>query len=85
MKDGICPKCQSDEILEELQVKDSRAFPLSVEIQEPEPADRPFFWLPDTEKSQFQAYICGACGYTEFYTVKFQELNEKRRKGYRSS
>ena len=76
MKDGICPKCSSNEIITKLQLQGSgKVFPW-VEILEPEPPKLPFFWSPKCERSHFLAYICGACGYTEFYAENYQGLNE---------
>jgi predicted nucleic-acid-binding Zn-ribbon protein len=85
MLDGICPKCGSREILAALRIIDSRGHPPHVEIVEPDPPNRPFIWSPQTARSNFQAYVCGACGYTEFYADNFRALNEGRRKGFRSS
>jgi predicted nucleic-acid-binding Zn-ribbon protein len=42
-------------------------------------------WIPKSEQSHFRAYVCGACGYTEFYAENYVALNEGRRKGYKSS
>lgn len=58
--------------------------PSYVDITEPEPANRPFIWSPKSEQSQFVAYVCGECGYTEYYAVNYKALNEGRKKGFRS-
>ena len=42
MKDGICPKCGSNEVLSNLRVSGGQAHPPYVEILEPEPEKRPF-------------------------------------------
>ena len=84
MKNGSCPKCGSSEILNSLQVRGGQDHPPYVDIQEPEPEKRPFVWMPKFEQSQFRAYICGACGYTEFYSENHVALNEGRKKGFKS-
>lgn len=82
MKNGICPKCGSNEILSEVPVRGGQGHPPYVDIKEPEPAQRPFIWAPKNEQSTFRAYICGACGYTEFFALNYQALNEGRKKGF---
>ena len=85
MKNGTCPKCGSTEIIENLQIHGGGGHPPYVGIVEPEPATHGFVWVPKTEESHFVAYVCGACGYTEFYAEKYQALNEGHKKGYQSS
>lgn len=82
MKSGICPKCNSNEIIQQALLQGSESVPPYVRIVQPEPPDRPFIWVSQSEQSQFAAYICGACGYTEFYAIKHQALNEGRKKGF---
>jgi predicted nucleic-acid-binding Zn-ribbon protein len=82
MKDGICPKCGSNEVLSNLRVSGGQAYPPYVDIIEPEPEKRPFVWSPKSVQSHFCAYICGACGYTEFYAENYTTLNEGQKKGY---
>jgi predicted nucleic-acid-binding Zn-ribbon protein len=84
MKSGTCPKCGSNEILADLRVRGGEGHPMYVGIVEPEPANRPFIWSPKNEQSQFMAYVCGTCGYTEYYAVNYQALNEGRKKGFKS-
>lgn len=84
MKSGICPKCNSTEILSQLPQHGGEGHPPYVDIVQPEPPNRPFIWLAQSEQSQFTAYICGACGYTEFYAVRYQALNEGYKKGFKS-
>lgn len=85
MKNGICPKCGSNEVLVNLRVNAGQTYPPSVEILEPEPQKRPFVWSPKSARSHFRAYVCGACGYTEFYAENYTTLNEGRKKGFTSS
>jgi len=84
MKDGICPKCRSSEIMTKLRLIDSQNYPPYVQVLEPEPPNRPFIWMPQSERSQFEAYVCAACGYTEFYAISHQALRAGWIKGFRS-
>lgn len=84
MKNGICPKCGSNDIINEAPLRGSDSIPPYISILEPEPPNRPFVWLPKSEQSQFIAYVCGACGYTEFYANRHQALNEGRKKGFKA-
>ena len=84
MKTGTCPKCGSNEILTELRIRGGQSHPPYVDISEPEPANRPFIWVPKSEQSQFTAYVCGGCGYTEFYAVNYKAMNEGYKQGHRS-
>jgi predicted nucleic-acid-binding Zn-ribbon protein len=86
MKD--CPECGSNEIVSDLLVFSGDATtserPPYVKLVEPEPQRRPFIWLPKSVASGFRAAICGACGYTRFYTKHHAEILEAHRKGYTS-
>ncbi|MCB0102405.1 MAG: hypothetical protein H6635_03130 [Anaerolineales bacterium] len=82
MKTGTCPKCGSNEILTNLALKGSDSVQPYVSVTEPEPPNRPFIWVPKFVQSAFHACICGTCGYTEFYAIKHQELNEARKNGF---
>jgi predicted nucleic-acid-binding Zn-ribbon protein len=83
MRNGICPKCHSTEILAGLTLQDySQYSDPYVEIVEPDPPKRPFIWSPQVIKSEFEVYICGACGYSEIYAKNYRELNEGRRRGF---
>ena len=85
MKHGTCPKCGANEILSDLRIHGGEGNPTYVSIHEPEPEKRPFVWIPKSEQSHFRAYVCGACGYTEFYAENYPALNEGRKKGFKSS
>lgn len=84
MKNGTCPKCGSNEIIKEALLQGSDSIPPYISISEPEPPNRPFVWMPKNEQSQFTAHVCGACGYTEFYAVRYQALNEGRKRGFKA-
>jgi len=79
-----CPKCGSNEVIPELNVRGGEGHPPYVDIHEPDPANRPFIWIPKSAQSYFRVDICGACGYTEFYAENYKALNEGHKKGYKS-
>ena len=83
-----CPDCGSTEIVSELLVFSGDAAtgerPPYVKLVEPEPAKRPFIWLPKSVATGFRAAICGACGHTQFYTKNHAAILEAHRKGYTS-
>ncbi len=81
-----CPACGSTEIIPDLIVFSDSAGsgqnPPFVKLVEPEPAKRPFVWMPKEVKGGFRAAVCGACGHTQFYTNQHAELLEAHKKGY---
>ena len=84
MINGICPKCGSTEVIPDLRLRGGQGYPPFVVLSEPEPPDKSFIWVPRMEQSQFRAYICGDCGYTEFYAENFHAIHASHNKGYRS-
>ncbi len=77
MKNGACPKCGSNKIMADVTVMDvgnSGPYPLRVEIEEPEPAERSFLWTPRSATGNIRAWICCQCGFTELYTNNLEEL-----------
>lgn len=78
-----CPKCQSTEIIEGLDLRGGEGNPPYLMISEPEPPNRPFIWMPKFERSFIKASVCGSCGYTELYTVNHQQMNEAHKKALR--
>lgn len=82
MKDGIHSKCGSKERLSNLRVSGGQADPPYLDIMEPEPEKRSFVCSLKTVQSRFCAYICGACGYTEFFAENYGALNDGREKGF---
>ncbi|MBS1792820.1 MAG: hypothetical protein JSS81_03140 [Acidobacteria bacterium] len=85
MLDGICPKCHSNDVAGPLRLLTSHQTTPHVQMREPDPPDRPFIWLPETVRSEFFAFVCAGCGYTEFYAGNYRELGAARRRGFQSS
>src|SRR4030095_5206480 len=83
-----CPDCGSTEIVSELLVFSGDATtnerPPYGKLVEPRRANVPSIWLPKSVATGFRAAICGACGYTRFYTKNHAEILEAHRKGYTS-
>lgn len=85
MRNGICPRCNSNEIIAPLRLQHSGSHLPFVQINEQEPPNRPFIWQPQSVRSNFVAFVCGDCGYTEFFADNFQNLNEGRKRGFKST
>lgn len=83
-----CPECGSSEIIPDLVVfcdeENTGIKLLNVDLNEPEPPNRPFIWIPKSLKTGFTASICGSCGYTRFYTKAHAQLLDAHKKGYKS-
>ena len=79
MKNKVCPKCESSEIIEEAEVRDHDASsyrPLGVHVKLANPTGG---FIKKTHVSgELRAWICGACGYTELYATNYQELLKAR-------
>lgn len=71
--------------MENLDLRGGEGHPPYVMISEPEPANRPFIWMPKFERSYLTASVCGSCGYTELNTPNYKEMNEVYKKGFRNS
>lgn len=85
MKNNKCPKCESTELIENLNLRGGEGNPPYVMISEPAPPNRPFIWVPKWERSYITATVCGSCGYTELHTANHKEMNEAYKKGFRNS
>ncbi len=81
-----CPQCGSTEIIPDLIVFTDETTgghkPAHVKLLEPEPAKRPFVWIPKEVTSGFRAAVCGACGHTQLYAANHAEILESHKKGY---
>ena len=84
MKNGTCPKCGTTKVLQDVPVQanvmmGSSSGHLMVALTEPADEHK---WIQSvhTERFTFRAWICAACGYTEFYVHegdRFREVCEK--------
>ncbi|MBK8432774.1 MAG: hypothetical protein IPL28_16405 [Chloroflexi bacterium] len=79
MKNKVCPKCESSEIIEDAEVRDYDASsyrPLGVHVKLANPTGG---FIKKTHVSgELRAWICGGCGYTELYATNYQELLKAR-------
>ena len=78
MKNEMCPKCGSSEIMAGLKVRDvgRNGHPLRVEVEEPEPVQYGIFWIPQTALGDLRAWVCSQCGYVELYINNLEELHK---------
>jgi predicted nucleic-acid-binding Zn-ribbon protein len=84
MKNGTCPKCGAANVLMDAPVKANvmtghGGGQLTVSLTEP-PDEHKWIQSVHTEHFTFHAWICAACGYTEFYVHegdKFHQAWEK--------
>ncbi len=72
---GICPKCKSTTVVADARVSNrqnlgnlDQAFMVSTDLR----TDARKF--KETRTSVVTAWVCGACGYTEFYTFLPESL-----------
>jgi predicted nucleic-acid-binding Zn-ribbon protein len=81
VRSGTCPKCKSTEVLAGIDAKTAG---------ESGPAGKIGFLLSQTSglvrkqtRVDAQAWICGACGYTELYAAEPAKLAERWQAGDR--
>jgi predicted nucleic-acid-binding Zn-ribbon protein len=86
MKNGKCPKCGSQDIMAEVPIIDTDQYgngkALGLYIAEPEPAKRPFVYVPKGAGATLRAWICASCGCTELYADNLAALFESYKKGH---
>ena len=74
MKNGTCPKCSGNVIIQGVRILDrghgNVASDLSLAVY-----SNPAAWVFKGEvKAPLFAYVCGACGYTELYATNLDAL-----------
>lgn len=81
MKDGICSKCGSNDVMGAVSIADrgnaNRIQDVMSAVVDEEPNAIIFNRL---KTFRIGAWICADCGYTELYTVKPQELKKSLNK-----
>ncbi len=85
MKDGLCPKCGSKDVMAAVEVRDDGRngnHPLRVVVEEPEPARHSAVWVQGQSTGEVRAWICSSCGYTELYTGNLAALAKSYRRGH---
>lgn len=74
MKDQICPKCGSTEIVPFIGIRDYDASsyrPISISVNLPQGGEKLNY--RGSESRDVSARTCEACGYTEFYVLHPKE------------
>jgi len=81
-----CPECGSNDIVPDLNILTEETTsghrPVYVKLMEPPPTKRPLMWIAQEVKTEFQASICGACGYTQFHAKHPAGILEAYQKGF---
>lgn len=73
MKSGECPKCGSQEVLPDVRIID-RGYPVDGELRVEAQARPMALILKGKTKSTLRAWLCGSCGYVEFYSMDPEEF-----------
>lgn len=79
MKDMVCPKCGSRDIIADAEVRDYDASayrPLAVHVKLVRPSGG--LVKKTHESGELHAWVCGGCGYTELYATNYQALLKAR-------
>ncbi len=79
MKDGICPRCNSQEIVPHVDAVE-KGDGLAIRIYE-----RPDVTLRGIRYFPLKAWICANCGYTELYINDPQDLAQAHRRFLKAS
>lgn len=80
MKNTICPKCGSTEIIGDVEIRDYDANsyrPLGVFVKLKQAIGG--LIKKTSESGELRASICGGCGYTELYASNYKELLKARK------
>ena len=75
MRNNICHKCGSTEVVPDVEVRDYDASSyreLTLSVQLPRPPGS--FIYQGSETSPLRAWVCGQCGYTELYAPNCRAL-----------
>ena len=75
MPNDLCPKCGSNEIIHDAEVRDYdassyRRLSIHVPLRQPEGG----FFKKTTEPGELHARVCGGSGYTELYATNYQAM-----------
>jgi predicted nucleic-acid-binding Zn-ribbon protein len=77
MQNNICPKCGSNDVIHDAEVRDYdassyRRLSVHVALRKPEGG----LFKKTTESGELQAAVCGGCGYTELYATNYQAMSK---------
>ena len=90
MKGGICPKCDVEKVIPNMLVqagvslagKSPETGRLQVRLEQP-PDPKKWIQTARSEEWTFHAWVCGECGYTEFYADDPAGLYDAYKDGWR--
>ena len=86
MKNGTCPKCGATKIMQNVPVQANVISSygsglLMTTLMEP-PDESKWIQSVHSERFTFRSWICGTCGYTEFYIHEGERFHEVCKKGW---
>ncbi len=71
---GKCPKCGSPEIVKDAMVADRADYNVESNLNLRVDADPEAIMFRGRTRSSLNAYVCGRCGYVEFYASDPESL-----------
>lgn len=88
MRNGICPKCGSNQIAHNIPIADRNEYAdKELSIRVVRPADAKFLGMSvmvtNAEYIPLRVWLCGACGYAELYCADMPKLLALLQQGYR--
>ncbi len=85
MKNGICPKCNSHEIVENLPMIEHGHLNYRMDFSLIVDTKPEALVFSGAVKSQLYAWVCAQCGYVELYTTHPEALLEAQRQARAST
>ncbi len=81
---GKCPKCGCPEIVQEAMVADRADYNIESDLHLRVDADPEAIMFRGRTRSSLKAYVCGGCGYVEFYASDPESLLKAFREAQRA-
>lgn len=85
MRNGICPKCESTQLLHDIPIIDRNETgdkPLSIKLISPTPHKFLGIPLENAEYIPLALSMCGACGYSEAYCADLPKMKDLLQQGW---
>jgi len=67
MKDGVCPKCQSSDVIPDVKIIDHAHYNQPMDLSATVYTTPEAWVFKGPVSHRFNARVCGACGYAELY------------------